>query len=613
MSIKNNRMVEKNIQNRSILLVLILALFLRVVHLGSSVANPMTYHHGADEAYYINFGKDVVSGQLGMSDLYVFMDPLYGYISGFFIWATGLNLFSLYVFQIIVDVFTVSIVYSIGKGLWNHRAGLIAAVLYALTSTAIFYTVTFLKPTLVANYIALWVFLSINVPKIKSPLAWLGYGLFLGVGVSLRSNLLLLSIASAFLMPFLHFKSSGKDGLSLKIVLLLLGFSLPGIMLAGRNAHVTNHWSMLPPNSGIVLHQLYNSHNPNSVQFSPAFVSYSSPPEILAGYTRETEKKVGQQLSIYEVSSFWRKQALTYIASNSDKIIENIIRKTKEFIAFKELENSRFINRERIFSPLLEVLPNPFGWLFALGLPGLVLIVLRNKYFSLPIIIAVSTVFVTFIIFIAAARFRAHGLPLFAVGSGVFITALIDWKNTGKNKTIALISLSIILGVLTIVSGKHINNVTVIPMEFAWGYLKMGEPEQARKFAEYQIDIDPENPDPHELLGYMALNNKQYKQAILSLNNAIRFAPQHHETQYNLAISYRKNEQFEKSLLAIESAINYIVLPEYLYLKGQVLEEIGDIKNAVSTYIYLIEIAKPDNNWQSNVTSAQERLRFLKY
>ena len=221
--------------------------------------------------------------------------------------------------------------------------------------------------------------------------------------------------------------------------------------------------------------------------------------------------------------------------------------------------------------------------------------------------------FVTFIIFIAAARFRAHGLPLFAVGSGVFITALIDWKNTGKNKTIALISLSIILGVLTIVSGKHINNVTVIPMEFAWGYLKMGEPEQARKFAEYQIDIDPENPDPHELLGYMALNNKQYKQAILSLNNAIRFAPQHHETQYNLAISYRKNEQFEKSLLAIESAINYIVLPEYLYLKGQVLEEIGDIKNAVSTYIYLIEIAKPDNNWQSNVTSAQERLRFLKY
>ncbi len=613
MSIKKNQIVENNNQNRSILWVLILALLLRIIHLVSSVTNPMTYHHGADEAYYINFGKDVAYGQLGMSDLYVFMDPLYGYILGFFIWVSGLNLFSLYVFQIIVDVFTVSIVYAIGKELWNHRAGLIAAVLYAVSSTAIFYTVTFLKPTIVASYIALWVFLSIKVPKMESPLAWIGYGIFLGLGVALRSNLLLLSIASAFLMPLLCFKNSGKNGLSLKIVLLVLGFTLPAIMLATRNAHVTNHWSMLPPNSGIVLHQLYNSDNPNSVQFSPAFVSYSSPPEILAGYTKESEKKVGRELSIYEVSSFWRKEALTYIASNSNKVTENIIRKSKEFIAFKEVENSRFINRERIFSPLLEVLPHPFGWLFALGIPGLVLLVLRNKYYSLPIIFAISTIFATFIIFIAAARFRAHGLPLFAVGSGVFITAIIDWKNTGKNKTIALITLSIILGVITIVSGKHINNVTVIPMEFAWGYLKMGEPEQARNYAEYQIGIDPESPDPHELLGYMALNNEQYKQAIVSLNNAVRLAPQHHATQYNLAISFRKDKQFEKSLLAIESAINYAVLPEYLFLKGQVLEEIGNIKNAISTYEYLIEIAKSDNDWQSHVSRVQERLHFLKH
>jgi len=575
MRIRKQQALANINQKTLIFLVLALALTVRLVHLASSATNPMTYHPGADESFYLSFGKDVAQGQFGLSAQYIFMDPLYGYLIGFFSWLIGQNLFVIYFFQIIVDVFTVWLVYTIAKVLWNHRAGLIAAVFYALTSTAIFYTTTILKSTIVANYIALWILLAIRVPQTKSLIIWLGYGIFLGLGVALRSNLLLLSIASFFIIPLIHIQNFSKNSLSIRIVLLVVGFSLPSLMLAGRNGYIANHWSMLPPNSGIVLHQLYNPNNPESIHFVPNFVSYRSPPEILAGYTIEAENRLGQQLSAYEVSDFWRKQAFTYIASNPGKIFENLLRKSKKFIDFKETGDNRFFNEEALFSPILTFLPQPFGWLFALGLPGLILLTLRNRILSLPIIIAVVSVFATFVIFIATARFRAHGLPLFAVGTGVFITAVIDWKNIGKYIIVSAIIFSLFLGTLTLWSEKQIKREPGNLMAFAWGFVKMNQPEQAKHYASQQIKINPGNAGPYELLGYLALNARHYQQAILLFAYATQLAPQHHIAHYNLALSLSKTKQFSQSLVAIESAINITALPEYLLLKGQILEQIG--------------------------------------
>ena len=222
--------------------VLVLALTVRLIHLASAVYNPMTYHPGADEMFYLNFGKDVSQGQFGFSFPYIFMDPLYGYLIGFLTYTAGQNIFVIYLFQISVDVFTVWIVYIIGKELWDQRAGLIGAVFYALTSTAIFYTATILKPTLVANYIALWVLLSIKVPQTKYLAAWLGYGLFLGLGIALRSNLLLLSLTSFIIIPLFYIRNNGKNNLLIKMVFLVVGFGLPSLMLVVRNEQVTNHW-----------------------------------------------------------------------------------------------------------------------------------------------------------------------------------------------------------------------------------------------------------------------------------------------------------------------------------------------------------------------------------
>jgi len=175
--------------------------------------------------------------------------------------------------------------------------------------------------------------------------------------------------------------------------------------------------------------------------------------------------KAGQTLKYYAIVTPPGKQKDEF----KTKAIEYFkrIEKLKNFIAFKETGDNRFFNEEAIFSPIIRFLPTPFGFLFALGLPGLILLTVRNRIYSLPIIIAVTSVTATFIILVATARFRTHGLPLFAVGIGVFITAIIDWKNIGKYIIVSAIILSVFLGTLTLWSEKQINREPGNLMAFA--------------------------------------------------------------------------------------------------------------------------------------------------
>ena len=66
----------RNLDERQQLLATLgLALLLRLVHLLSTPSNPLTYHPGPDEDYYIRFGLDVAQGQLGLTPDFIFMDP----------------------------------------------------------------------------------------------------------------------------------------------------------------------------------------------------------------------------------------------------------------------------------------------------------------------------------------------------------------------------------------------------------------------------------------------------------------------------------------------------------------------------------------------------------
>ena len=194
----------------------------------------------------------------------------------------------------------------------------------------------------------------------------------------------------------------------------------------------------------------------------------------------EAEKRAGTALSAAEVSAYWRGEALRYIGDNAGQTANNVLRKAGEFVGTKEVANNRSLDQDRLFSPVLRFLPNPFPWLAILGIPGLLLITHRNRAQSLPIWAALGTVLVTFVVFIATARFRFHAMPLFAVCSGVSLAALVGVRRWRTPAVPALATLAVLAGVVSVWMGTAIPDNRIDRAALSWGYIRMGNAASAR-------------------------------------------------------------------------------------------------------------------------------------
>ncbi len=130
------------------------------------------------------------------------MDPAYGYLLGGIFKVFGVNLFVVYLLQVLLDTATAYGIIRVGRILERPRAGLIGAAIYGLTATAVMFCTTLLKEVWVTAYLTWWVVGALTVSKSDKPWHWLLFGLYCGLGVGFRSTLLTLTLAGV-LLPWL--------------------------------------------------------------------------------------------------------------------------------------------------------------------------------------------------------------------------------------------------------------------------------------------------------------------------------------------------------------------------------------------------------------------------
>ncbi len=179
--------------------VLALVFAVRLVHLSSAMLSPLTYQPGPDEDYYRRFGEAVAAGHGQNSAEFTFMDPAYGYILGAIFKLVGVNIFVVYLLQVLLDTATAYGIITVGRLLGRPRAGLIGAILYGLTSTAVMFCTTFLKEVWVAAFLTWWVAAALAVIRSDRKWHWLLFGFYCGLGVGLRSTLLALGLVMLLL------------------------------------------------------------------------------------------------------------------------------------------------------------------------------------------------------------------------------------------------------------------------------------------------------------------------------------------------------------------------------------------------------------------------------
>ena len=549
----------------SLLLVLAVTLGVRLLHMGSALRSPLTYQPGPDEDFYFRFGQAVAGGGGALTPEFAFMDPAYGYILGLIFKLLGPNLFAVYFLQVLLDTVTAYCIFLIGRELGRPRAGLYAALLYGVTCTAVLFPSTLLKATWVANFMALWVLSALVLLRAQRTWAWFAFGILCGYGVALRSNLLLMTGLAAVLLPWLQVVWSKRPAAEAarRAVILVVGFALPIALLAVRNGEVSKSFSPLPNNGGVVLHQLYNPDNPRAVTWIPKFVNYSHPSEIWRGYSAEAQRRIGRALTPHEVDRYWRGQAVSYIGSHFGSVLGNMFRKLSEFVAYIEVPNNRSLVEERVFSPVLRALPSPFGWLFALGVPGIAILLARDRRAVLLVAPILATM-VTVAIFFAEDRFRFHSVPALALGAGLFLDDVYVWIRSGQaKKWLVGLGASLLLGGTSVLLAQQMAQPQVTWDRAIWGYLKMGNKDRAKELALKAATDDPRNAKILEALGYIAFVEERYPDAVEHLRRAIEVKPDSHIARYNLAKALIKTGDRAGAFKEAESAVRLAPLPDY--------------------------------------------------
>ena len=204
-------------------------------------------------------------------------------------------------------------------------------------------------------------------------------------------------------------------------------------------------------------------------------------------------------------------------------------------MADTEVPNNRSSVEERMFSPILRLLPPPAAWLLSLGLSGLFwFALLDRRWLILAAPIAVS--WATMAFFWAEDRFRFHSMPILAFCSGLFIDAAV--RNARQYRQWQLPTfgaVAILFGMTSVYLGDRFPPPAIRWDHIVWGYIKMGKLGEARTLAERVAIEQPDNGSIMEARGFLAASAQQYQDAVTIYTQAIALRPRSYVAHYNLA------------------------------------------------------------------------------
>jgi 4-amino-4-deoxy-L-arabinose transferase-like glycosyltransferase len=412
----------------------LLALLLRGIHFTQSLDNPLLAMPILDEVYYIDLGRAVCGGLLIGETRAFFMDPLYGYVLALFFLLFGVALLPVRLVQILLDSLSAVLVCRLGTVLWNHRAGVVAGLFYALYKVAFFHTLLILKTTLSVHLLLLFMLALVAVSRGGGCARWLPLGLFGGAMVYLHASFLLL-IPLAVVFYGLVERPGVLPGLR-NGFLFAVGALL--ILSAGawRNYAVTGEWIWFNTQSGRLF---YSSNNPENLtgRYNVPSFSRPHPEDSEADFHREAEHRSGQRLTASQVSDYWMQRSLEFLRGDPKAALLLLKNKLKETLADYEIPNNHSFDLAARFSDVARWPLPTFALAFAMGIPGIA-VGLRSRRRAAWVLVPVLTVLITIVLFFSSSRFRMPAVPFLIIGAGICGERLLEWFRRREGVEVAV-------------------------------------------------------------------------------------------------------------------------------------------------------------------------------
>lgn len=542
--------------------VIVVALFVRLLHVWQLSGAPYFTHLLGDSQGYDAWAQRLAAGDwLGEGVFY--QAPLYPYALGGFYALAGHDLFSVRLVQAGIGALSSGLVTLAGAVWFGRRAGILAGVLLAFYPTAVFFDGLIQKSVLDG----------VLVSGLLLALGWMrGHSVgAAGIGAGALLGLLALNRENALaLLPIVAVWVWVRSSRRLRAVALTLGTAAVVLApVAIRNAavggelHLTT--SQLGPN-------FYIGNNPRATgSYVPLRADRASVEFEQQDATRIAEAEVGRPLRPSEVSAYWLRRGVRWIASDPAAWLRLTGRKFLLLVNRTEpadTEDAASHGEWSVFLRLGSVLH--FGVLVPLGLLGAW--ITRDRWRDLWPLHALPAVLAGGVLcFYVLDRYRYPLVPVLVLLAGAAGAGLGRyWRDNGPGERAKVLGLAAaaalicnwpLLSATDMQALTHYNVGSMLGKE---GLEREAEAEyrtalalqpalasahsnlcallqarghlpEALRHCREAVDLDPQSPTACVNLGVVLGSSGRTDEAVEAFSRALRLDPLDADAHYNIA------------------------------------------------------------------------------
>ncbi len=429
------------------------------------------------------------------------------------------------------------------------------AALFAAAILAVYWVFIFFE----AEFMAVSLLVLLLLAALSQAARWreeftvpgaLGVGVLVGLAALVRPNAAVLLPVFVLWACWLAWRRQGRVGIvaCLRPVLAFVAAAvLVTLPATARNYAVARDLVWITSNAGV---NLFVGTHPESDGFRPGVAELGELARLEEGWdsfdypliAAGVQRVEGREMADSEVSAYFTRRALHYVASHPPEVMKLTLRKLALFWGPAEVSNNKVIELAREESPTLGLSPG-FATVLALALAGAGFLAWEHRSGrgsdtghrrrlegGALLLLFVAVYSATFLPFFVAARFRAPIVPVLMVFAGHALAwlwqALADGKRNGVRRLAA--------GAVLIVVLRAVTGIAWVPYEpdralWHWrqGLLWKARGEVGPALEQFQqaVKVDPDHHEARLSLAEAQAAAGRFEEAILEYRAALKLAP----------------------------------------------------------------------------------------
>lgn len=530
--------------------VLLTALIIRLIYLYFYQTLPDWEQLTLDNYYHHNWALSLVNGN-PVGDTTYFRAPFYIYCLALVYKLFSISLWSARLFGLLVGLLTVTVTYFLGRKIFDHKCGLVAATAYACYPYAIYFETELLLVGLFTLLLTAAILSAQQWNRSSNFRFALLTGLLLGLASITRPTALaLIPVLGLYHLYYVKGKQGRWKGLA--------PFALGLLLIIGpifvRNLIVAQDPVLISSQGGI---NFYIGNNEIADGSTAALPEPMGANWRMSDIASIAEKEAGDELKPGEVSSFWTRQAVAWISNNPSDFA--ILQANRIYFSFLNPESSNNRDLGLFFDKISILSYNPlsFGLLFMFAVFGFAASCRANRSSRfLAIIVVIFTLVVS--IFFLSSRFRQPLIPMYAVLASYGLLELLRRSKTSLTGLFKAAGICALAGLFTFLPLTSMESSRKWSDEMSKGlfHLATDDYPMALTYFHKAEATDSTLPEVNMNIGvtYLWLGNAD--SSAFYLEREIRFNPLRSKTYTNLASLHLVNQRYDSALAMIQIALD---------------------------------------------------------